>query len=148
MVVNQVRRYSDGSYEYGVGNADLTNGQDDWGALDGADDLIDTGARVDVSLWDMPGPFDYRGIVKVSASHDDQDLRRQTGVIEGWYAADEDESEMIAVWFADLGRFDVVETKYLMATEGKAPRPTPGEQTTSTMVGIDGSPRNGRVCGC
>lgn len=137
MVVQEVRRYGDDAYRYGVGNVDSMD--DEWNGLYAEDLLTSTGEHVDVSLWDMPGPFDYRDVVVVSGSVEDPDLRGQTGVVEGPCEAHEDDPETIGVWFFEIARFDVVESKHLVAKGRKAPRPTPGEQRTSTMVGADGS---------
>jgi hypothetical protein len=137
MVVHQVRRYADGTYTYGVGNVDTED--DEWGGLYGGDQLRSAGSHVDAALCEMSGPFAHRDVVMVAATHEDPDLRGRTGVIKGSYEADNDSPEMIGVWFNDIGRFDVVEPRYLIATGDKISRPSPGEQMTSTRVGTDGS---------
>ena len=136
MVVGQVRLYSDGTYKYSVGNVDVED-DDDWGGLYGEDQLRATGTRVDVSLYEIPGPFDHRDIVLVSESHEDPELQGESGVVEGWVSGNEPET--VAVWFEDIGRADLVRPEDLIATGSKAPRPSPGQPATSQKVGTDGS---------
>lgn len=135
MVVGEVRLYADGTYKYGVSNVDAED--DGWGGLYPESYLTGTGGHVDVDLYKMPGPFEHRDIVVVSATHEDPDLRGQTGVVEGCSVGVGPET--IAVWFADIERADVVKPEDLIATGEKVPRSSPGTLTTSQKVSTDGS---------
>jgi len=138
MVVCQVRLHGDGTYSYVVGNVD-SRGDEDGGGLYKQDDLRALGSRVDETLYRMPGPFDYRDVVLISAYHEDQTIRGKRGVVEGWYDESEENPATVGVWIEEVGEFWVIEPKDLVATGEKAPRPQPGQPMKSTKVGVDGS---------
>jgi hypothetical protein len=134
--IMEIRQHADGRVRYAVGG--LRDATSEVGGLYEEEDLQATGVRADAETYQLPGPFQVRDVVRISAACDQAEIAGRTGVVDGGYTGSNEIGHVLGVWIEELGEGFMVEPAFLSASGTRLPPPERGRVAHSTRVSEHG----------